>query len=291
VGSYPDACDAANDPAVGAQPASEADDAASVMDFLSGCSLESEFEAQVVEQPKIFRSFADYQPPQLSDFDASVAAGPPVREMLTVIVTSSPVMSNPLTSMIEHVFETMCQVPGLADCSKILVCDGHKLMTSKTKTTQWKSGKITENQGTHYQSYIEACHGLAERGAPGFRNTQVLELPDRHGFAFAVQAALDHVRTPYVMVIQHDHSFARAFDLPKLLRTMEATPEEYKYVGLLSASTMNYPRTTLSKFNVRVEPKEVGGLGLVPLLFWYDKTHICTVKYYREFIFTQPCIR
>lgn len=38
---------------------------------------------------------------------------------------------------------------------------------------------------------------------------RVLELSDRHGFGLAVRVALKEVRTPFVMVVQHDRSFMR----------------------------------------------------------------------------------
>lgn len=48
-----------------------------------------------------------------------------MKDRLTVIITSSPVRSNPDTHVITRVFQSFNLVPGLAACRKILICDGY----------------------------------------------------------------------------------------------------------------------------------------------------------------------
>jgi hypothetical protein len=47
-----------------------------------------------------------------------------LRDRLTVVVTTSPVPSNPSTAMIEELFQSFAMCPGLSACRKIIVCDG-----------------------------------------------------------------------------------------------------------------------------------------------------------------------
>ena len=64
---------------------------------------------------------------------------------------------------------------------------------------------------------------------------------------------------------------------------------EVKYVGLKSKSSLNYVETACVR-NPELRSEMVSheveyGLPLYPLLFWYDKTHICSIDHYRNFVF------
>ena len=110
----------------------------------------------------------------------------------------------------------------------------------------------------------------------------------RLGFALALREAIALVETDFVMVVQHDWAFLKSFPLKRIVRAMCQFPE-IKYVGLKSKSSLNYVETAcvrnpeLRTEMVNHEPKY--GLPLYPLLFWYDKTHICSTAHYRNFVF------
>ena len=54
-----------------------------------------------------------------------------------------------------------------------------------------------------------------------FRNIEILELRERHGYGFTLREALrTKVRTPYVCVIQHDCTFMRRTPMEEVVRTM-----------------------------------------------------------------------
>lgn len=55
-----------------------------------------------------------------------------------------------------------------------------------------------------YKQLLAERIASAEPGSP-YSNMAMLELTWHHGFGFAVQAALKHVSTPFVMVIQVPH--------------------------------------------------------------------------------------
>jgi hypothetical protein len=62
-------------------------------------------------------------------------------------------------------------------------------------------------------------------------------------------------------------------------------PNRVKYIGLPSASTLKYDSQVLSKFNVVVKHTNEFGPRLLPLIFFYDKPHICSVSFYKSFVF------
>ena len=74
------------------------------------------------------------------------------------------------------------------------------------------------------------ARALASRAAAGGRpggawaHAHILELRERHGFGWAIKAALESelVRTRHVLIVQHDRSLMRAFDLARAVRVMRA---------------------------------------------------------------------
>ena len=46
---------------------------------------------------------------------------------ITAIITTSPVRSNPDTSMINEVIKSMNLIENLFECKKLLICDGYKI--------------------------------------------------------------------------------------------------------------------------------------------------------------------
>ena len=89
------------------------------------------------------------------------------------------------------------------------------------------------------QRYHQFIERLREKSAESscedaFFGSHVLSLSDHHGFGFAVKAALNHITTDYVLVVQHDQEFIAGFDLEALLETMSLHSGVVKYVGLPS---------------------------------------------------------
>ena len=50
-----------------------------------------------------------------------------VAERLSIILTTSPVRSNPSTALIETTLESCHYCPGLLGCPLVIVCDGYKV--------------------------------------------------------------------------------------------------------------------------------------------------------------------
>jgi hypothetical protein len=111
---------------------------------------------------------------------------------LTVIITTSPVQSNPSTDMFEALMESFDLVPGLTTCNKIIVCDGVR----QGDVNKFRSGLVTPDAQCDYDRYVTALGDLARRGDGAFANTVVVKLAQRGGFGLAVKAALTRYGSP-----------------------------------------------------------------------------------------------
>ena len=111
--------------------------------------------------------------------------------------------------------------------------------------------------------------------------------------------ALSHVRTPFVIKVEHDHPFVRPIDLISVVRDMSAD-KRLKYVRFNRRSNVqkncdngDYPRSLLGTEDERIARRLWGPLkplpGLPPLSNAYtrsacfsDMNHITATSYYRN---------
>eukprot|EP00195_Chlamydomonas_chlamydogama_P013997 CAMPEP_0202906688 /NCGR_PEP_ID=MMETSP1392-20130828/39999_1 /ASSEMBLY_ACC=CAM_ASM_000868 /TAXON_ID=225041 /ORGANISM="Chlamydomonas chlamydogama, Strain SAG 11-48b" /LENGTH=216 /DNA_ID=CAMNT_0049595315 /DNA_START=161 /DNA_END=808 /DNA_ORIENTATION=+ len=197
--------------------------------------------------------------------------------------------------MLEQVMSSLLLLPGLEDCSKTIVCDGYKLQTAPRKGTMRKSGWVTPDKAERYEQYKAAVQQLMDTGHPGFRNTQLLVLPQHTGCGYGVRAALQQHTTPYALVVQHDRMFVRGLPIAHVVAAMEADLG-LKYVGFMTTSTVNHRSKLLGRISMSmgqkaaehalsVAPKPFDGFLLQPLYSWYDSTHLARRDLYLGFIF------
>ena len=60
---------------------------------------------------------------------------------------------------------------------------------------------------------------------------------------------------------------------------------DIKYVGLHTGSTLGYQKKISSRYRINLQQRVVGEVTLLPMIQWYDSTHIATVEHYRNFVF------
>ena len=185
---------------------------------------------------------------------------PPLEELLTIVVTTSPIQSHPSTELLERVFETFIH-GGEAfalKCRKVVVCDGCRGgddsdQVSKRHATakqSMRNGIVNARQLENYNGFKTALRALCETAQPDspFYTAEVEELDERHGYGFALRFALQHrVHTPYVIVIQHDRTFMRTCPIYETLRTMWYH-RNIKYVGMSMRSNLVYRDIFLAKY-------------------------------------------
>lgn len=177
---------------------------------------------------------------------------PPLEDILTIIVTTSPIQSNPSTEVIETTFDTFLQAGAdfACKCRKVLVCDGYRVKDQKEKVSRrhtnpkqaMRNGIVTDIQAENYTKFKAALRELCANAQSdsALNNTVVHELEERQGYGFALRHALHHcVTTPYVCVIQHDRTFMRPTPMAETMRAMWHH-RHIKYVTMSMRSNLMY---------------------------------------------------
>ena len=188
-------------------------------------------------------------------------------QLLTVVVATSPVPSNPDTSTLKAVFASFKTVPDMAHCRKIMQFDGAQEQLAARRKLAYDEFK----RRTRAMTLTEAS----------FSNTLVSE---SHKFLFSahnLRMAIRQVNTSFVFVMQHDYVLAKPFDAYGLLRTMHNS-SIVKHVRLNMR-----PNAPARGFDGAIA--NYTGPSLVPLTKtcgWSDAPHIASTRYYVRF-----CIR
>jgi hypothetical protein len=202
---------------------------------------------------------------------------PPLEDILTIIVTTSPIRSNPYTEMLEKTFASF-RLGGddfCYKCRKVIVCDGCRVLdeTNNNGVTMkyanvkqaLRNGIATTTQVERYQRFKENLNYLCENATPDcpFWNASVEELQERHGYGFALRHALQNcVTTPYVCVIQHDRTFMRPTPVRDTVHAMW-NHVNVKYVGMNMRSNLLYRDIFQSKYG-KAADQALGDLILRP---------------------------
>jgi hypothetical protein len=185
---------------------------------------------------------------------------PSLEEVLTIVITTSPIKSHPSTELLERTMETFVRAGTdfAYQCRKVIVCDGYRQDAADAKVTKkhtnpkqaMRNGIVNQNQAENYQAFKNA---LKEKCAAApvdtvFQNCTVEELDSRHGYGFALRHALrECVTTPFVCVIQHDRTFMRPTPMTHVLNAMWHHPR-IKYVGMSMRSNLLYRDIFLGKY-------------------------------------------
>ena len=199
---------------------------------------------------------------------------PSMEELLTIIVTTSPIKSHPSTELLERTFDTF-HLAGqeFLNCPKVIVCDGYRQRDDGKATSKkhniskqaMRNGIVTEEQANNYILFKERLQKLCKEAPSNspFRHTTVEQLDERMGYGFALRHALRHcVSTPFVCVIQHDRTFMRQTPMYEVLHTMWRH-RTIKYVGISMRSNLMYRDIFKSKYG-KASEEEMGSMILRP---------------------------
>ena len=175
-----------------------------------------------------------------------------LRDRVTVIVTTSPIPSNPSYALLQATIKSfaLCSNNALSQCRIIVACDGYTVAgdcvgpdASEKKgrgkrKAKYKWGSVLQAGAEAYTEFIHGVKQAAQNAAflPCSR-VEVMVLPSHHGFAGAVKEAAKQATTEFVLIVQHDWLFqAPGFDVSVALESM-ALDTRLKYVGAQSLST------------------------------------------------------
>lgn len=203
---------------------------------------------------------------------------PPLSELLTIIVTTSPIKSNPSTEVLERAMGTfvLCGPEFAFQCRKVIVCDGFRMhlddggdegverlssgnpqKVSRRHTNDkqaMRNGIVNSKQADNYLQFKENLRQLCADAAASddklsvFRNAIVVELEKRHGYGFALRHVVRNcIDTPYVCVVQHDRTFMRPTPMIETVRAMW-NHANIKYAGFSMRSNLMYRDIFLGKY-------------------------------------------
>jgi hypothetical protein len=188
---------------------------------------------------------------------------------LSVIIVTSPAVSNPDTFLIDTVIESLDLLNGVDMVPILIIADGF-LVSDKP---QPKKGRITQDMKTSYEHYIS---NVREK----YRESRFsLHASESHiGFALAVKWGLELCRTTFALVLQHDRKFVLPFSHLHLLMECMVAREYMRYIHfptVMSAkhtsSLRRYGLHHLIDADVLHIPINVQ-CELRPIIFWYDST-------------------
>ena len=196
----------------------------------------------------------------------------------------------------------------------MIVADGVKTREGDDAQNKFRSGIVTRDAEKKYRHYLRRVKRLTLTQSSVLHGARLLVLDQRHGFAHALRRGICRaVKTPFVLVAQHDRSFVRAADLAAVVDAMcvanEASPlsplldsqtEAFRlnYVGFPTSTTATHARHVLSKYALEIAPFEAPTsrvtdasanakppVALLPLLQFYDSMHVASTRWYLSRVF------
>ncbi|KNC98067.1 uncharacterized protein SPPG_09384 [Spizellomyces punctatus DAOM BR117] len=242
---------------------------------------------------------------------------------LTLVLTTSPSPHHPSTHLLTTVLESLLPSTQLASCDLIVTFDGYN--TPLHHTPNLKQGRLNTELAETYGTYVhDAKRWLSTRWAshnkrqdttytiqndivtistgatttatvhttlltsPQHTPLTLIQASTHLGFALSIRTALAYVKTPYMMVLQHDWAFTAPIPVQDIIQTMETNPE-INYVGFISPRIVEYAR---KKGQGKGLPSSIiheksYKVPLARLFFWFDKNHIASTEYYRTRVFTK----
>jgi hypothetical protein len=86
-----------------------------------------------------------------------------------IVMTTSPVTSNPNTDLISEIGKSLKLVDHLIKCPKLIICDGYKIR----EKNKFRSGEITQERVEAYAQYKLNLHALTKDKESVFSGAQV----------------------------------------------------------------------------------------------------------------------
>eukprot|EP00962_Isochrysis_galbana_P016734 scaffold4799_cov115-Isochrysis_galbana.AAC.1 len=214
--------------------------------------------------------------------DGQQSASSVIADQLTIIVTTSPIGRHPCSAMLDWVIGSIHRhCHGTIRCRMFVVADGFRVVEAGQPSRR-KRGLVSESQARAYEVHKRAIRHLCASGTSPYHHAEFLDQPCHRGFSLGVCRALRLVRTPFVMVVQHDRPMVRDAPLLEILAAMTAHPS-LEHVGFPTGSTVRYELTAMSKYAIAVADSHVRHerLRFLPLLQFLDSTHVARTTAYR----------
>ena len=224
---------------------------------------------------------------------ASRTAG--AHNLLTVVVTASASPLNPSTAILQELLLSLRLLQLPPGNPVLLSHDGPRLLPAALEDPSSPAGAFPPKY-LQYLARVEAlvptastCTGLAIR---------LLLRAANGNLAGNLAFALGHVKTPYVLKVEHDHMFVRPVDMLSVVMDLHADPR-LKYVRFNRRANVrrncdngDYPRSLLGTEDERMarrlwgphEPPSGTTLSnsYVRTACFSDMNHLTPTAYYRK---------
>jgi hypothetical protein len=215
---------------------------------------------------------------------------------IAIIIVTSPSPVHPDTSMLWEVLLSVDEhMPEFGRCPIVVVCDGFKLASTFKRRNPFcsaKTGFILEDAARMYEAYKSSLrHELDLYGEKMGRQCFLLDLCKHSGFAFGVKHGILYAKerfsSKFALILQHDRCFTDSSGVSTdcLLQSFADNPF-IRYMGYPTKASIHYMQYQQDTFrsvwagvqerlSVAVKiPTDCEGLGLLPMMFWYDSNHI-----------------
>jgi hypothetical protein len=213
--------------------------------------------------------------------------------MLTVLLVTSAVRSNPDLTCINLVIRSLTRIKGLFPEAKLhILADGYKRFADieGASGTNFKKALVNDTEAERYHLFIDNLRNLVSENHANYAEITVLD--KNLGFAKLVEKGVEEfVDTPLVMVIQHDWAFRRPFEIQRIVHAFDVD-HRLNYVTWSSNSTINYPIRLKEMYGEhmpddfkQLDTVKIGELECWPLDFFYDRNHIARTQFYRDKVF------
>ena len=216
-------------------------------------------------------------------------------ELLTVIVQTSPIPSHPSTALLEALFRSFRRVDGLLESRILIVCDGCEQWgeDDSQEVENMKHGKVSSTTAFRYHEHRKQLKEKLHQppfSSLGNGSIEIVELSERHGSARAIETTFfSSINTPFVMIAQHDNFFVKDVPLRSIIVAMQKNSSWAKSIHFPATATLNYQQKVHKRYGINIEKKRMecddASFQVIPLVFWYGRTHIGRSDYYREFVF------
>jgi len=205
-----------------------------------------------------------------------------VKDKMTILLVTSPILSHPNTELLDRVVSSFSLVESLCSCQMLLLADGVKCGKFRPKR-----GIVPAEMVIKYNLYLNKLEELARTSKADsiWSRTKVIRLEEHMGFGHVVLRGLKEARTEYVLVVQHDHPFSKQFSINPVLQFMDITRSNY--VSLPISTVWRHVNRCSSLYQINLREKSVDFCNgrFIPILFWYDGTHVARRDTYIKLVF------
>lgn len=193
-----------------------------------------------------------------------------LKASLTIVTATSVLPAHPSTHILESAVDSLGRFGGLTGCRHLVVCDG--------------CSGADMTQAARYAEYKQRLRSLVAAGRFCTR-MELIELPSAAGLPGVILEGCARVRTPYVLVYEHDWELARRVDSHGIVRTLM----QYRDVHHVR---LNKREICESGWDFVLKPdRRRRQVPLVRTSSWSANPHFSRMSYYRRLILPRLCAR